>query len=392
MNNTPRTRLSGLEFDNLKPVLSPSTESILSGVEGLRINSVEGSKTCTAFDKLRPRACRGEPRRSIQNQKWGGIVAIALTFALLGAVAQAQQQAKVPKIGLLRARLTASGTSLDALVRELRAIGYVEGKNIAFDSRSAENKLDRLPALADELARLKIDVLIAAAMEEALAAKSVTRTIPIVFLSGGDPVASGLVDSLARPGGNITGFTSISGVLSGKRLEILKETIPKLSRVAVLWDPLVSSTAQQWKESQLPARELGLQLYSMEISSVDKFESAFKEATKAGSTALVVVGGPLITSNRKRIAELAIKNRLPSMYPDIRYANAGGMMSYGADRAEPYRRIASMVDKILKGAKPADIPVEQPMKFELIINLKAAKQIGLTIPPNVLARADKVIR
>ncbi len=322
------------------------------------------------------------------------IIGFAICSLLLAPCfpSPAQPQAKVSKIGLLRARLSASGTSLDALVRELRAIGYVEGKNIAFDSRSAENKLNRLPALADELVRLKVDVLIAPAMEEALAAKSVTRTIPVVFLSGGDPVASGLVDSLARPGGNITGFTSISTVLSGKRLEILKETIPKLSRVAVLWDPLVSSTAQQWKESQLPARELGLQLYSMEISSVDKFESAFKEAIKAGSTALVVVGGPLITSNRKRIAELAIKSRLPTMYPDIRYANAGGLMSYGADRTEPYRRIASMVDKILKGTKPADIPVEQPTKFELIINLKAAKQIGLTIPPNVLVRADKVIR
>jgi ABC-type uncharacterized transport system substrate-binding protein len=317
---------------------------------------------------------------------------LAVLYLTLCFPLEAQQPPKVAKIGLLRARIAASGTSLDALVRELAALGYVEGKNIVFESRSAENKLERLPALADELARLKVDVLIAAAMEEALAAKSVTRTIPVVFLSGGDPVASGLVDSLARPGGNITGFTSISTVLSGKRLEILKETIPKLSHVAVLWDPLVSSTVQQWKESQPPARELGLQLYSMEISSVDKFESAFKEATKSGSTALVVVGGPLVTSNRKRIAELAIKNRLPTMNPDIRYANAGGLMSYGADRAEPYRRIASMVDKILKGAKPADLPVERSTNFELIINLKTANQIGLTIPPNVLARADKVIR
>ena len=229
-------------------------------------------------------------------------------------------------------------------------------------------------------------------MEEALAAKSVTRTIPIVFLGGGDPVAGGLVDSLARPGGNITGFTNISPVLAGKRLELLKETIPKLTHVAVLWDPLVSSTAQQWKENQLPARQLGLQLYSMEISSVDKFESAFNEAIKAGSTALVVAGGPLAASNQKRIAELAIKHRLPSIYPDIRYASAGGLMSYGADRAEPYKRIASMVDKILKGAKPNDLPVEQPTKFELVINLKTAKQIGLPIPPNVLARADRVIK
>jgi len=324
------------------------------------------------------------------NRKIFCLALCALLFALVPA--DAQQQVKVPKIGLLRARLTASGTSLDALVRELRAIGYVEGKNIAFDSRSAENKLDRLPALADELVHLKVDVIIAAAMEEALAAKSVTRTIPIIFLGGGDPVVGGLVDSLARPGGNITGFTNISPVLAGKRLELLKETIPKLTRVAVLWDPSVSSTAQQWKENQLPARELGLQLYSMEISSVDKFESSFNEATKAGSTALVVAGGPLAASNHKRIAELAIKHRLPSIYPDIRYASAGGLMSYGADRAEPYRRLASMVDKILKGAKPVELPVEQPTKFELVINLKAAKQIGLTIPPNVLVRADRVIK
>ena len=325
------------------------------------------------------------------NRKIFCLALCAILFALC-VPADAQPQTKVPKIGLLRARLTASGTSLDALVRELRAIGYVEGKNIAFESRSAENKLDRLPALGDELVHLKVDVIIAAAMEEALAAKSVTGTIPIVFLGGGDPVAGGLVDSLARPGGNITGFTNISPVLAGKRLELLKETIPKFTRVAVLWDPLVSSTAQQWKENQLPARELGLQLYSMEISSVDKFESAFNEAIKAGSSALVVAGGPLASSNRKRIAELAIKHQLPSMHPDIRYASAGGLMSYGADRAEPYKRIASMVDEILKGAKPTELPVEQPTKFELVINLKAAKQIGLTIPPNVLVRADRVIK
>jgi len=325
------------------------------------------------------------------NRKIFCLALCALLFALC-VPADAQPQTKVPKIGLLRARLTASGTSLDALVRELRAIGYVEGKNIAFDSRSAENKLDRLPALADELVHLKVDVIIAAAMEEALAAKSVTGTIPIVFLGGGDPVAGGLVDSLARPGGNITGFTNISPVLAGKRLELLKETIPKLTHVAVLWDPLVSSTAQQWKENQLPARKLALQLYSMEISSVDKFESVFAEAIKAGSSALVVAGGPLAASNHKRIAELAIKHRLPSIYPDIRYASAGGLMSYGADRAEPYRRLASMVDKILKGAKPVELPVEQPTKFELVINLKASKQIGLTIPPNILVRADRVIK
>jgi len=325
------------------------------------------------------------------NRKIFCLALCALLFALC-VPADAQPQTKVPKIGLLRARLIASGTSLDALVRELRAIGYVEGKNIAFESRSAENKLDRLPALADELVHLKVDVIIAAAMEEALAAKSVTGTIPIVFLGGGDPVARGLVNSLARPGGNITGFTNISPGLAGKRLELLKETIPKLTRVAVLWDPSISSSTQVWKESQLSARDLGLQLYSMEISRADKFVSAFNEATKAGSTALVVAGAPLISSNQKRIAELAMKHRLPSIYPDIRYASAGGVMSYGADRAEPYKRIASMVDKILKGANPAELPVEQPTKFELVINLKASKQIGLTIPPNILVRADRVIK
>jgi ABC-type uncharacterized transport system substrate-binding protein len=315
-----------------------------------------------------------------------------LYLMTLSCPLEAQQPPKVAKIGLLRARLTASGTSLNALVRELAAIGYVEGKNITFESRSAENKLERLPALADELIRLKVDIIVAAATNEAVAAKNATKTIPIIFLGGNDPVTAGLVNSLARPGGNITGFTSISAVLAGKRLELLKETVPKLSHVAVLWDPLSRSSNELWRESQLPARELGLQLYSMEISSVDKFESAFKEATKAGSTALAVAGGPLITSNQKRIAELATKYRLPSINPDIRYVNAGGLMSYGADRTEPYKRIASMIDKILKGAKPADLPVERSTNFELIINLKAAKQIGLTIPPNVLARADRVIR
>ncbi len=208
-----------------------------------------------------------------------------------------------------------------------------------------------------------------------------------------DPVASGLVDSLARPGGNITGFTPIQAELTGKRLELLKETVSKLSRVALLWNPQETSGAQQWKESQLPARGLGLELYSMEVSSADKIESAFKEAIKASSPALAVTQSSLINSYQKRIADLATKHRLPAIYPREDFVvRSGGLMSYGADRDEPYRRAASMVDKILKGAKPADLPVEQPMKFDFVINLKAAKQIGLTIPPEVLARADRVIR
>jgi putative ABC transport system substrate-binding protein len=211
-------------------------------------------------------------------------------------------------------------------------------------------------------------------------------------LGSGDPVALGLVDSLARPGGNITGITSIAEVLAGKRLEILKETLPRLSRVAVFWDPKAPESVQQWKESQLSARELDLQLHSMELSSADKFESAFNEATKARSAAVAGTHASLFTTNQKRIVELAAKSRLPAIYSREDYVDSGGLMSYGADRAESYRRAALMIDKILKGAKPADLPVEQPTKFELVINLKTAKTLGLTIPPIVLMRAERVVK
>src|SRR5262249_9233141 len=226
----------------------------------------------------------------------------------------------------------------------------------------------------------------------ALAAKNATRTIPIVFLGVVDPVGVGLVDSLARPGGSITGFTSIAAELAGKRLELLKETIPKLSRVAVLWTPQDPASTPQWKESQLAARELGLQLHSMEVSSAAKYEGALKEEIRARSAALAVTQDQLHISNQKRITDLATKHRLPAIYPRTDFVSSGGLMSYGADWAESFSRGAAMVDKILKGAKPADLPIEQPKKFELIVNLKAAKQIGLTIPQKVLARADKVIR
>jgi len=320
---------------------------------------------------------------------WLGLITMLFT---VGFAVESQPQSRVPKIGLLRARLAASGSSLEGFLRELRALGYVEGKNIMIESRSAEGKLDRLPALADELVRLKVDMIVSASAVEALAAKNTTTIIPIVCLNLGDAVANGLVDSLARPGGNITGFTTMSAELGGKRLELLKETVPKVSRVAVLWDPQNLGSTQEWKESQLTARDLGLQLHSMEVSSADKFDAAFKEATKAGSAALVVTRGTLNNSHQKRIADLAAKFRRPAMYAREDFVDSGGLMSYGADDGEPYRRAASMVDKILKGAKPADLPVERPTKFEFIINLKAAKQIGLIIPPNVLARADRVIR
>jgi putative ABC transport system substrate-binding protein len=321
-----------------------------------------------------------------------------LRLALCGVLfalcfpADAQQQSKIPKIGWLGVRPVASDTGPELFRREFRALGYVEGKNIVFEYRSADDKLDRLTTLADELVRLKVDVLLASATPAAVAAKNATRTIPIVFYGGFDPVALGLVDSLARPGGNVTGFTSIAVVLVGKRLELLKETVPKLSRVAVLWDPRNPGSEQQWKESQLPARELGLQLHSIEVSSADRFEGAFKEATKAHNTAAALMASPFFYSNQKQIADLATKNRLPAIYPRGEFVASGGLMSYGADQDEPIRRATVLVDKILKGRNPADLPVEQPTKFEFVINLKTAKQIGLTIPPNVLARATKIIR
>jgi putative ABC transport system substrate-binding protein len=323
------------------------------------------------------------------------LIALLLATFFLTTVfsAQAQQQAKVHKIGWLAPGSVTSNTRIELFLREFRTLGYIEGKNISIETRYAEDKLDRLAGLANELVRLKVDLLVTSGANGASALKNATKTIPIVFFGAvSDPVAAGLVDSLARPGGNITGFSAISAVLTGKRLEILKETIPRLSRVAMLWDPLNPGNARDWKESQLSARELGLQLHSMEVSSADKLESAFKEAAKAGSAALSVTQNSLANSNQKRIADLATKHLLPAMYYRGDFVERGGLMSYGADQAEPYRRAAVYADKILKGAKPADLPVEQPKKFEFIINLKAAKEIGVTIPPNVLARADRVIK
>ena len=318
-------------------------------------------------------------------------ILVVVVLLAVAVIAETQQQAKVSKIGWLSARAT-SNSGQEVIVRMLRDLGYVESKNIAFEYRYANNQLDRFPALADELVRLKVDVLLTPGTPGALAFKNATKTIPILFLDVTDPVAAGLVDSLARPGGNITGFSSIEAVLAGKRLELLKETVPKISRVAVLWNPHDPSSAQQWKESQLAARELGLQLHSMEVGSADQLESAFKKANQVRSSALFVISSALAFSNQNRIADLATKYRLPAIYTRRDFVDSGGLISYGSDQAERLRRAAAMVDKILKGTKPADIPVEQPTKFELVINLKAAKQIGVTIPPNVLARADKVIR
>ena len=319
--------------------------------------------------------------------------AICVSVFALCAVAEAQQSGKVYRIGRLSGALSSSRFNVDTLRRELRELGYVEGKNIAFELRNAEEKPERLSALADELVRLKVDLIIAGGPNDAMTAKKATKTIPIVFSdSSSDPVARGLVNSLARPGGNVTGFYSMADVLAGKRLQVLKESIPKLSHVAVLWNPSSSDNQPQWKESQIAAHQLGLQLHSMEVNTTDQYESAFKGAIKARSAAVAVSRHRLFTNYQKQIAELAAKYQLPAIHFRENFVERGGLMSYGADEVEPFKRVAVMIDKILKGAKPADIPVEQSTKFEFVINLKTAKQIGLTIAPEVLARADRVIR
>ena len=315
----------------------------------------------------------------------------AMLFALCFS-AKAQDPAKIPKIGFLSSG-PATRPWRASFQREFEKLGYVDGKNVIFIHRFADTNYDRLPSLAEELVRLKVDVIITPGSNDTRAAKDATKTIPIVFLgAGSDPVALGLVDSLARPGGNLTGVSSIKSALAGKRLELLKETIAKLSRVAVLWNPQNAGSTQVWKESQPQAKELGLQLHSMTVDSANQLESRFKEAVKARSGALVATAGALLATIQIQIISLAAKYRMPAIAAGGEFVDNGGLMSYGPDRIEPYQRGAVMVDKILKGAKPADLPVEQPTKFEFVINLKTAKALNLTIPQSVLYRADKVIR
>jgi putative ABC transport system substrate-binding protein len=312
-------------------------------------------------------------------------------LALLLCASIVQAQSKLPKIGWLSA-VSAPPRGREEVIRRLRELGYVDGKTIAYEFRYADNNFERLPALADELVRLKLDLLIAPGTAGALALKQATKTIPIVFLDVTDPVAAGLVDSLARPGGNITGFSSVESLLAGKRLELIKETVGKLSRAAVLWDPRNPGSKLEWQDSQAAARQLDLQLHSLEVSSADSYPSAWREASKAGIGAVSVLSAPLAATQQKQIVSLAAQYRLPAIYVQQNFVTNGGLMSYGPDQNERFKRITVFIDKILKGAKPADLPVEQPMKFEFIVNLKAARQIGLTIPPNVLVRADRVIR
>jgi len=318
-----------------------------------------------------------------------------LTAALLSTVsfAEAQQAKKLPRIGLLGALSPSiSLARYEAFRQGLRDLGYVEGKNIVIEYRFAEGKLDRLSELAAELVRLKVEVIVAGGSRPTRAAKEATVTIPIVMAQDSDPVGNGFVASLARPGGNITGLSSLTGELSGKRLELLKETIPKLSRVAILGNSIQPGNAQALRETELAAGAFGVKLQYLDVLDPKDIETAFRAASKGRAEAVLTLGAAVLNSQRKQIVDLAVKSRLPGIYGTPEYVEDGGLMTYGVSIIDLWRRAATYVDKILKGTKPADLPVEQPMKFELVINLKTAKQIGLTIPPNVLVRADRVIR
>ena len=316
----------------------------------------------------------------------------AMLFALCFP-AQAQQPTKIPRIGYLIGLSPAGfAVRLDAFRQGLRELGYVEGKNIVIEWRSSEGKTDRLPGLAAELVRLKVDVIVSTGPPGTRATKEATSTIPIVMSNDNDPVGNGFVASLARPGGNITGLATLYPEISGKRLELLKEIVPKLSRVAVFGTSTFSGSAQRIREIKLAAGAFKVQLQYVDVLDPKDIETAFQAARKGRADAVLALGGAVLNSQQAQTAELAIKSRLPAIYERREYVEAGGLMSYGVSITDLSRRAATYVDKILKGAKPADLPVEQPKKFEFIINLKAAKQIGLTIPPNVLVRADKVIR
>jgi putative ABC transport system substrate-binding protein len=320
-------------------------------------------------------------------------VMCALLLMAAAAVAQAQQPRKVPRLGYLAAvSASADAPRLAAFRRGLVELGYIEGKNIHVEYRHESQDLRRLPALADELVAQDVDVLVAVTTNAAQAARKSTSSVPIVFMGVTDPISAGLAESLARPGGNATGITNVAAVLTGKRLELLKEVVPKLVNVAVLWDPKAPGSIPQWEGSHEPARKLGLQLHSMVASRPEDYAPAFQEALKARSTAVWVTLNPVANSNQKTIAELAIENRLPSICARGDYAENGCMIAYGPGYDTEGKDGARYVDRILKGARPSDLPIEQPTKFELLINLKTAKRLGFTIPRSVLNRADKVIQ
>jgi putative ABC transport system substrate-binding protein len=319
------------------------------------------------------------------------VTLVSAGLAIVPLVAKAQQAATVRRIGVLSPFAPSDAAPWhDALRQGLRELGWIEGKNISIEYRYAEAPA-QLVALAAELVRLKVDVIVTSATGS-LPAKDATRTIPIVMASNADPVVMGMVGSLARPGGNVTGLSQISSELAGKRLELLKQIVPSLSRVAVMWNPGGRGSTINWQEMQLPARRLGLELHSLETRSPSDFDQAFADASRAHVGALAIMPSPLFAGNLRRIADLAIRSRLPAIFNLREFVDAGGLVAYGPNRTDEFRRAATYVDKILKGAKPSDLPVEQPTKFELVINLKTAKALGLTIPQSLLLRADEVVQ
>jgi putative tryptophan/tyrosine transport system substrate-binding protein len=368
-------------------------------IPAARINLGIGHRgPCSATAKPETKSC-AESDRSIQKQprgpKWLALLTVVIAIVTLGAAAQAQQPAKIPRIGYISGAGDASnqGPYVEALRQGLRDLGYIENKNFVIEFRGAEGKTDRYPTLVNQLVQLKVDVLVVTTFPSALIAKEATKTIPIVMVSNRDPVATGIVESLARPGANITGLATLSQDLSGKRLELLTEVIPRLIRVGIIRDPTSPATAIVFKEYEMAARALKLQIQSMEVQRENlDLESTFQSALKNRPSAIITITTSLLFRHQKQITELAIKHRLPSLFEGRTWVESGGLMSYSTDDLAVYRRAATYVDKILKGAKPADLPIEQPTKFEFVINLRTAKQIALTIPQTVLVKADRVIR
>jgi len=334
----------------------------------------------------------GNRKSSIQKPKWWGTFTIALAFVFGGVETEAQQPAKTARVGLLYASAVGNSARIQAFREGLRELGYAEGKNIVIEYRYAEGKLDRYPALAGELVRLNVDVIVTGGPAGTKPAKETTSTIPIVMTQDSDPVGNGFVASLAHPGRNITGLSTLVPEISGKQLEILKEILPKLTRVTVFGTSTEPGTAETLKQVEAAAAAFKVSLQYLDIKESQKLENLFRDARKGRADAALVLGGAIFAAQRTQLADLAVRYRLPAMYFTRDFVERGGLMTYGASITDLDRRAATYVDKILKGAKPSDLPVEQPKKFEFVINLKAAKQIGLTIPPNVLARADKVIR
>ena len=331
--------------------------------------------------------------RRIQNLKWWGVLAISLGLVFGGATTQAQESKKIPRIGFLSATSPAANSArIEAFRQGLRDLGHVEGKNIFIEWRWADGKFDRLPSQAAELVRLNVDVIVSSGPAPTRFSKEATTTIPIVIAQAGDPVGSGFVVSLAHPGGNVTGLSTLAPEISGKRLELLKDIVPKLSQVAVIGTSTYPGNAESLKETEFAAGAFGVKFHYLDVTDQKRIAPAFRDAMNARADAVLVLTSPIFNSQRTQVINFATKARVPTMYPQKEYVEEGGLITYGASVVDSYRRAAAYVDKILKGAKPVDLPIEQPKSFELVINLKAAKQIGLTVPPRVLERANQVIK